>query len=168
MMQQIYLIQPYIQGVKNVLHVLRIGSVPVLSVSISQHTSLPQSGPIELNTIHHGHKNWAQNCLSFQCPENLVWNDFVIYIGPILGEQLVLKPVLTLTPVKPTKYHSRKCKNWSKSDYVINKGDTKLLPGQHHRRGLVWVFKGLVSERSWVPFQGESPLLMVSVSNEIG
>ncbi len=77
----------------------------------------------------------------------------------------------TLTPLNLTKHYCRK--NWSKSDYIIDTGPihvtrTESLARQHHRRGLAWMVNALVCEGSRDQFQGEPPLLMMSVSNEIG
>ena len=72
---------------------------------------------------------------------------------------------LTLTAPNDIEYYYRKCKNWSKPDYVIDTGPI-----------YTYGVAGRAASQSWLGMGGqeigvrgvEPPLLMLSVSNEIG
>ncbi len=92
-----------------------------------------------------------QHKLLFLC---LPISNIVPYINPITAPNVI--------------EYNWKCKNWSKSDYVIDTGPMHVRNCWLDSRGLAWVVKGLVCDGSRVRFWGEPPLLMVSVSNQIG
>ncbi len=92
------------------------------------------------------------------CIENIIdWNWKCVIINPNRTKYYKL-PLEIMWKLVQVRLHHR---------YRAYTG-TESLAGQRHSRSLAGVVKGLVCEGSRVRFRGEPPLLMVSVSTEIG